>query len=101
MTPPEPPDTTTDHERTGLMELVPTRKLQLLSGRTHPALAGEIADHLGLEVSEANLVEFANGEVRPSFSVSVRGADVFVIQSHGRTPGRSVNDSLVEQWIMI
>ena len=31
----------------------------------------------------------------------MRGADVFIIQSHGRTPGRSVNDSLVEQWIMI
>jgi ribose-phosphate pyrophosphokinase len=83
------------------MELVPTRKLHLLTGRTHPGLAAEIAAHLGVELGDPNLVDFANGEVRPRFSQSVRGADVFVIQSHGRSPGRSVNDSLLEQWIMI
>jgi ribose-phosphate pyrophosphokinase len=83
------------------MELVPTRKMQLLTGRTHPALAADIAAHLGVELVDANLVDFANSEVRPRFSESVRGADVFVIQSHGSTPGRSVNDSLVEHWIMI
>ena len=83
------------------MELVPTRKLHLLSGRTHPALAEEIASNLGVPLGEPNLVDFANGEVRPRFEESVRGADVFIFQSHGRTPGRSVNDSLMEQWIMI
>jgi ribose-phosphate pyrophosphokinase len=83
------------------MELVPTRKMHLLTGRTHPGLAAEIAAHLGVELGDPNLVDFANGEVRPRFSQSVRGADVFVIQSHGRSPGRSVNDSLLEQWIMI
>jgi ribose-phosphate pyrophosphokinase len=83
------------------MELVPTRKLHVLTGRTHPGLAAEIAAHLGVELGDPNLVDFANGEVRPRFSQSVRGADVFVIQSHGRSPGRSVNDSLLEQWIMI
>src|SRR6201987_1327449 len=88
-------------ERTSSMELVPTRKLHLLTGRTHPGLAAEIAAHLGVELVEPNLVDFANGEVRPRFSQSVRGADVFIIQSHGSTPGRSVNDSLLEQWIMI
>ena len=83
------------------MELVPKRKLHLLTGRTHPALAAEIAANLGMTLSDANLVDFANGEIRPRFALSVRGADVFVVQSHGRTPGRSVNDSLMEQWIMI
>ncbi|HEX6395165.1 MAG TPA: ribose-phosphate diphosphokinase [Acidimicrobiales bacterium] len=83
------------------MELVPTRKLHVLSGRTHPALAEEIASNLGVSLSDPNIVDFANGEIRPRFTESVRGADVFIIQSHGHTPGRSVNDSLVEQWIMI
>jgi ribose-phosphate pyrophosphokinase len=83
------------------MELVPTRKLHILSGRTHPALAEEITSNLGVPLGEPNLVDFANGEIRPRFQASVRGADVFIIQSHGRTPGRSVNDSLLEQWIMI
>src|SRR5580658_2699274 len=83
------------------MELVPKRKLQLLSGRSHLALAEEIATHLGVGLSSPNLVDFANGEIRPRFEESVRGADVFIIQSHCRTPGRSVNDSLMEQWLMI
>ncbi len=83
------------------MELVPRRKLHLMSGRTHLALAEEIAAHVGVELSDPNLVDFANGEIRPRFAESVRGADVFIFQSHGRTPGRSVNDSLMEQWLMI
>jgi len=84
-----------------MMELVPKRKLHLLSGRSHPSLADAIAGNLGVQVGDAHLVDFANGEMRPRFADSVRGADVFVIQSHCRTPGRSVNDSLLEQWIMI
>jgi ribose-phosphate pyrophosphokinase len=83
------------------MELVPKRKLHLLSGRSHLALAEDIAAHLGVELSSPNLVDFANGEIRPRFEQSVRGADIFLIQSHCRTPGRSVNDSLMEQWLMI
>ncbi|MGH9094817.1 MAG: ribose-phosphate diphosphokinase, partial [Acidimicrobiales bacterium] len=83
------------------MELVPKRKLHMFTGRSHPALAAQIAAELGVELSDARLVDFANGEIRPRFAPSVRGADVFVVQSHGRTPGRSVNDSLLEQWIMI
>ncbi|MDQ6783575.1 MAG: ribose-phosphate diphosphokinase [Actinomycetota bacterium] len=83
------------------LELVAKRKLQLLSGRSHVGLAADIAKHLDLELGQSNLVDFANGEVRPRFGDSVRGTDVFIIQSHCRTPGRSVNDSLLEQWIMI
>jgi ribose-phosphate pyrophosphokinase len=81
--------------------LVPKRKMHLLTGRSHPGLAESVARHLDHPLGEANLVDFANGEIRPRFAQSVRGADVFVMQSHGRTPGRSVNDSLLEQWIMI
>ena len=88
-------------ESTQLKELVSRRKLRLLTGRSHPALAADIATHLDVPVSESNLVDFANGEVRPRFSESVRGSDVFIIQSHCRTPHQSVNDSLLEQWIMI
>ena len=83
------------------MELVPKRKMHLLSGRSHPDLAERIAENLGLPLGDPNLVDFANGEIRPRFAESVRGADVFIIQSHSHTPGRSVNDSLLEQWIMI
>ncbi|HET9689949.1 MAG TPA: ribose-phosphate diphosphokinase [Acidimicrobiales bacterium] len=84
-----------------MQEVTPKRTLSVLTGRSHPALAAAIADDLGIELGDANLVDFANGEVRPRFGGSVRGADVFIVQSHCRTPTQSVNDSLLEQWIMI
>jgi len=83
------------------MEFVPKKKLQLLAGRTHPLLAQEIARHLGVELGETNLLDFANSEMRCRFGESVRGADVFVIQTHCESDGKSVNDSIFEQLIMI
>jgi ribose-phosphate pyrophosphokinase len=82
------------------MEKVTTKRLALYSGRTHPELAVEIASHLGIDLGQPNIVEFANGEVRPRFTESVRGSDVFVIQSHYGIDGRSVNDSIMEQLVM-
>ena len=83
------------------MERITKKVLALYSGRTHPELAAEIASHLGIELGEPNLVDFANGEIRPRFSESVRGADVFILQTHGGHDGRSINDSIMEQLIMI
>ena len=79
------------------MELIPRRRLELVSGRSHPALAEEIAQHLGVRLGEANLREFANGEVHCRYEISIRGCDVFIIQTHCGP----VNDSLMEQLIMI
>ena len=83
------------------MEKVTTKKLALYSGRTHPDLAHEVAQHLAQPVGDANIVEFANGEIRPRFAESVRGSDVFIMQSHYGVEGHSVNDSLMEQLTMI
>ena len=79
------------------MEFVPTKRLQLYSGRSNLPLARDIAASLGVELGEANLSQFANGELYCRFDESVRGADVFVIQSHGKP----VNDAIMEQLIMI
>ncbi len=68
-----------------------------MSGRSHPALAEQIAVHLGVKLGEANLREFANGEVHCRYDSSVRGCDVFIVQTHCGP----VNDSLMEQLIMI
>ncbi len=84
-----------------LMEKVTTKKLALYSGRTHPELAQEVAQHLAQPVGDANIVEFANGEIRPRFAESVRGSDVFIMQSHYGIDGHSVNDSIMEQLTMI
>ncbi len=83
------------------IEKITTKKLALYSGRTHPELAAEVASHLGMELGDANIVEFANGEIKPRFSESVRGSDVFILQSHYGVDDRSVNDSIMEQLIMI
>jgi ribose-phosphate pyrophosphokinase len=83
------------------MEKVTTKRLALYSGRTHPDLAQEVAAHLNIELGHDNLVEFANGEVRCRFGESIRGSDVFIIQSHYGVDGHSVNDSIMEHLIMI
>ena len=83
------------------MDKLTTKRMALYSGRTHMALAKEVADHLGISLGEPNLVEFANGEVRPRFGESVRGSDVFIMQTHFGCDGRSINDSIMEQLIMI
>ena len=79
------------------METTPTKRLALYSGRTNPVLAADVAHHLGLALGNANLVDFANGEIRCTFGDSVRGTDFFVMQTHSG----SVNDSIFEQLIMI
>ncbi|HEY7946996.1 MAG TPA: ribose-phosphate diphosphokinase [Acidimicrobiales bacterium] len=79
------------------MELVPHRRLELVSGRSHPDLAKEIAIHLGVELGSANLREFANGEIHCRYDISLRGSDVFIVQTHCGP----VNDTLMEQLIMI
>lgn len=83
------------------MEKVTTKRLAIYSGRTHPELAREVASHLNIDMGQDNLVEFANGEVRCSFGESVRGTDVFIMQTHYGVDGRSVNDSIMEHLIMI
>ena len=79
------------------MEFTPRRRLELVSGRSHPELAQEIASQLGVELGEANLREFANGEIHCRFDTSIRGSDVFIVQTHCGP----VNDSLMEHLIMI
>ena len=79
------------------MESPAIRRLVLATGRTHPQLARDVAVHLGVDLVEANLREFANGEVHCRFDESIRGADVFIMQTHAAP----VNDAVMEQLIMI
>ncbi|MCX7621417.1 MAG: ribose-phosphate diphosphokinase [Acidimicrobiales bacterium] len=83
------------------MELVQKKRLHLVSGRANLALAEEIAARLGVELGDANLAEFANGELHCRFGESVRGTDVFIIQSGASTAEMSINDALMEQLIMV
>jgi ribose-phosphate pyrophosphokinase len=80
---------------------VPARKrLHLVSGRFNSELTADIARHLGVELTEANVATFANGEIHCRYADSIRGGDVFIVQSHGADGAGSVNDALMEQLIM-
>jgi ribose-phosphate pyrophosphokinase len=80
------------------IERGPSGKLMLFSGRSNPDLAEEIAELLGIQLGDVQLKTFANGETYCRFHESIRGADVFIVQSgHGQT----VNDHLMELLIMI
>ncbi len=79
------------------MEIVTKKKMMLFSGTTHPALADEIAVNLGIKVSGAKMSRFASGEIYFRAEESVRGADVFVVQSHSDP----VNLSIMEQLVML
>ncbi len=83
------------------MEVVTTKKLHLFTGRNHKELAAQVAAGLGVPVTEASIREFASGELHCQFSESVRGSDVFILQGHGELDGRSINDAIMEQLIMV
>ena len=74
-----------------------TKTMAVFSGSTYPELAEEIAASLGVELGDVKLEKFANGEIYARYMDSIRGADVFLIQS---VAGPSVNDSLMELLIM-
>ncbi|WP_294180815.1 ribose-phosphate diphosphokinase [uncultured Schumannella sp.] len=73
------------------------KRLVLVSGRAHMQLAEDIATELDSELVHTDARTFANGEIYARFDESLRGTDVFVIQSH-TSP---INEWLMEQLIMI
>jgi ribose-phosphate pyrophosphokinase len=80
-------------------EMLPygSKKLMLVSGRAFPGLAEEVAACLGIQPTETKLFDFANGEIFVRYMDSVRGCDVFVLQSH-TSP---INEWIMEQLIMV
>lgn len=74
-----------------------TRRMMVFSGTTNPELAEGIARHLGVELGNVKIRQFANGEIYVRYLESVRGADVFIVQS----VCGSVNDALMELLIMV
>lgn len=80
-----------------IMSKIFQNKLQILSGRSHPAIAIKVAKELNVNLCGLELENFANGEIHANISESVRGDDVFVFQSHYG----NVNDSIIEQAIII
>jgi ribose-phosphate pyrophosphokinase len=95
---PEIAPTQPSGERGRWIERGPSGKLMLFSGRSNPQLSERIADLLNIELGEVELETFANGETYCRYCESIRGADVFLVQS---CHGAKTNDHLMELLIMI
>ena len=64
-------------------------KLMLFAGNSHPGLAQDIAKILGTELADAQIDSFSDGETRVSLNDSVRGEDVFLLQTTGSPPNQN------------
>ena len=76
------------------------KTLAVFSGSVNPMLADGIAKELGVPLGNVKLEKFANGEIYARYRNSVRGADVFLVQSVCSGSGFDVNDALMELLIM-
>ncbi len=90
----------TDPEE-GSMELVTKKHLYLVSGRASQSLATDIARDLGVPLGDAGVGDFSNGEIHCRYKESIRGTDVFIVNTHSEFEGNSINDALMEQLIMV
>jgi ribose-phosphate pyrophosphokinase len=79
------------------IERGPQKRLMVFAGRSHPDLAGAIADQLGLELGDVELETFTNDETYCRYKESIRGADIFLVQT-GSIP---VDRNLMELMLMI
>ncbi|GBF11403.1 MULTISPECIES: ribose-phosphate diphosphokinase [Tepidibacillus] len=71
--------------------------LKVFTCNANPDLAREIVEHIGIPLGDAEVLRFSDGEIRVKLNESVRGADVFVIQS----TSSPVNEHLMELLIMV
>lgn len=73
------------------------KSIKVLNCNANKDLAKDIAFNLGIPVGDAQVGTFSNGEISVSINESIRGSDVFVVQS----TSAPVNDNLMELLIMI
>ncbi len=79
------------------IERGPQKRLMVFAGRSHPELAQRIAEHLGVELGAMTPTSFANGETHVRYEESIRGSDIFLVQT-GCNP---IDQNLMELFQMI
>lgn len=79
------------------MAIVHGSKVKLFALSSNRQLGQEIADYIGVPLSECEIIKFADGELNMNISETVRGHDVFVLQ----TTSNPVNEHYMELLIMI
>ncbi len=81
----------------GYLRQMTEKRLMLFSGGGYPELGERIADRLDIDLGRVDLPRFSGGEMYARYLDSVRGADVFIVQSLGEP----VNRNLMQLLIMI
>jgi ribose-phosphate pyrophosphokinase len=81
----------------GYLTQTTEKRLMIVSGQGYPALAEKIAERLDVELNRVELIEFPNGELYARYLESVRGADMFIVQSLCDP----VNKNLMQLLVMI
>jgi ribose-phosphate pyrophosphokinase len=79
------------------------KRLMVAPGRASRELGAKIADRLGVDPTDAGLKTFSDGEVYCRYEESIRGADIFIVQSicGSEREGLTVNDALMELLLMV
>lgn len=72
-------------------------KLKVFSLNSNEPLAASIAKEMGVELGKSSVKHFSDGEIQISIEESIRGCDVFIVQS----TSAPVNENLMELLIMI
>lgn len=73
------------------------KNIKIFAGNSHKKLAKDIAAKLGLQLGNSEVKIFSDGEISVNINETVRGSEVFVVQS----TSNPVNDNLMELLIMI
>lgn len=81
--------------RKGAGVMLYSKKLKIFTGNANPELANEIAAYLGIEVGDAHVSYFSDGEISVTINESVRGADVFVVQPTCPPANKNVMELLI------
>ena len=79
------------------------KRLMVAAGRASLDLGAKIAERLGVGLTDAGLKTFSDGEVYCRYAESIRGADLFIVQSicGSEREGLTVNDALMELLLMV
>ena len=72
-------------------------EIKIIAGNSNMELAQKIADYIGVNVANCQVTTFSDGEISVNINETVRGCDVFVVQS----TNNPVNENLMELLIMI
>ncbi len=71
------------------------KNLKIISGRSNPKLAQEIAEYVGVELVDVYITEFADSEIFAKIRENIRGADVFVVQSTSNPGYKNLMEMLI------